>query len=109
MPRIDVSAAAAPDVHTGAVAPDDLAGSRVIARRAGRAERGGLILIFVNSENLQPRALGIEIAHMQRIAMTQAGAEKPLAVVIDDHRVIDDLVLPIPINISHADAVRAHA
>ena len=67
MARVDVRRESAPDVHIGSVAPDDLPGLGVVARRAGCAELA--LLVLVDSEDFKPGPRRIEIADVQRVAV----------------------------------------
>ena len=53
--------------------------------------------------------IGIEITDMHGIPVSQAGTVQALAGVIDHHGLVDDLVLPVGIDIRHAKGVPSHA
>ena len=65
--------------------------------------------VFVNVEDLEPRMRGIEIGKVHRVAVAEAGGPQSLAVVVDAHRAVDDLVPPVAIDIADAEVVIALA
>src|SRR5215204_1232641 len=41
--------------------------------------------------------------------MPQTGCQKSGSVIIDDHRMIDNFIFPVAVNVRHADRVPAHS
>src|SRR5687768_2609094 len=98
MARVDVDRDAAAGIDAGAVAPDDFAGSAVERGGGGGAEARGGLLVFVDAKDFDAGTRRIEVADVQRVAMAQSGREESAAVVVDDHRVINDLVAAVGID-----------
>ena len=69
---------------------------RLLEDRAGRARRARprsrLLLVLVGHEHLEPRAAPGRIAHVQRVAVAEAGRAQPTAVVVDRRGAVDDLL-----------------
>ncbi len=107
MARVDVGSQPAADVAAREQAPEDLAGARVVQREARRLQRDGRFFVFVDAEDLEPGPRRIEIAGVQRVAVAQAGREESLAVVVDDHRAVDDFVLAVAVDVGDRQAVIA--
>ena len=102
--RVDVAGHAATVVRVVVGAPQDLAGLRVVqlvsVRDAG---------VLVDLPHFQPRVVGIEIAHVHRVAVPEAGAVHELAVVVDGARAFDDLVEAVAVDVSGGQIVVALA
>ena len=58
--------------------------------------------VLVAGENLLPLAVGVEVAAMLGVAVSQPRGGEPLAVVVDDHRAVDNLVPSVPVHIGNA-------
>ena len=71
----------------------DLAGGSVAIVIGGR--------VLVAGKDFLSVAIGIEVAHMLGVAMSEAGSTESLAVVVDDHRAEADLVASVPVDISN--------
>ena len=61
--------------------------------------------LFVDAVDLQPGPGRVERADVEGVAVAQAGGEAARAVGIDDHRVVDDLVLAVAVDVGDADGV----
>jgi hypothetical protein len=90
-------------------APEDLAGAGIVQGHA----RGPLVpdaaFILVRAVNLKPGPVRVHPGDVQRIAVAQARGKQPLAVIIYDHRAIDDFVFPVVIDVGDHNRVCAHA
>ena len=84
------------------VCPRSLAGPRVAKLDAVRVAR-----VFVDVENLEARPVGIHVGHMRRIAVAEASRINRFAVVVDAHGAVNDLVLPVAIDVGDAEVVVA--
>jgi hypothetical protein len=109
VPRIDVGGKSASDVAAGQQAPQDFTGSRVVHRHPWSAERDSLPFIFVDAEHLEARPAGIQIAHVQRVAVAQPRREEPRPIIVDDHGSIDDLVASVAVDVRDREVVVAHS
>ena len=63
------------------------------------------LLVLVDAEDFEAGPRRVEVADVERVAVPQAGGEEPLAVVVDDHRPVDDLVLAVAVDVGDAEAV----
>ena len=63
----------------------------------------------MDAEHFEAGPRGIEIADVQRVAVAKAGREEALAVVVDDHRAVDDLVAAVAVDVGDGQAVVALA
>ena len=58
-------------------------------------------VVFVASEELLSVAVGVEVAHMLGIAVSQSGGGQSLAVVVDGHRTEHNLIPSVPVDVGH--------
>src|SRR5690606_7026855 len=81
----------------------------VVHAGAGMTPTHRFVLVFVDREDLQPRTLGIVVSGDHRIAVTESDGVKALAVVVDGHRAVNDLVPAVGIDVADGKIVSAHA
>ena len=60
---------------------------------------------FVAGEDFQSVSERVEVAHMERVAVSQSRGMKTFSVVVDDHRTIDDFIPSVHIHIGNAVVV----
>ena len=60
-------------------------------------------------EHLQAGPVRVEVADVQRVAVAEAGGVEPLAVVVDRHGAVDDLVLAVAVHVGDGQVVVALA
>jgi hypothetical protein len=107
MRGVDVHADAAADVLAVArVAPEGLAGGGLVHLDAVLAIA---LRALVDHEDLQAFARGVELADVQRVAMTEAGAVEQLAAAGDGGGAVHDVLLPVAVDIGDREPVRALA
>jgi len=99
---IHVGRHATPGVSGGRAAVDDHAGASVAQRIA--VGRG-----LVHGKHLEPGAVGVEVAHMQSVTMSQSGGIEQPPVMVYRGRAVDNLIGPVAIHVGHAQVVIAHA
>ena len=75
----------------------------------GVIEADRVSFVFVYRKDFQPRAIRIHVADVHRVAMAEPGGVKALAIVVNNHRVVDDFVLAVRINVGHGQRMAAHA
>ena len=90
-------------------APENLAGVRVVERHARRAEGDRLAFALVDAEDLEAGSRRDHVADVHRVAVPQPGREQSRAVVVHDHRAVDDLVLAVGIDVGNREIVIALA
>ena len=49
--------------------------------------------------------VGIEAGDVQRVAVAEAGGEQAAAVIVHDHRVVDDLIASVAVHVGNAEGV----
>ena len=62
----------------------------------------GYRILLIASEDLQSLAEGVEVADMQRVAMSKASRREATAVVVDNHGAVDNFVAAIAVDIGYA-------
>ena len=65
--------------------------------------------VFVAGEDFLAVAIGVEVAAVLGVAMSQTGGGESLPVVVDDHGAEDNLVAAVPVHIGDAEIMVALA
>ena len=73
MARVNVRHHSLSYIYARVVAPNWLAGTRLVNAHARRLKSNGVFLVLGDEEQLQTGAVGIEITEVHRIAMSPAG------------------------------------
>ena len=92
-------------------------GAAVVARRLQavvylarrRIPIGTRGFIFITRELLLTMTVGVEVAAVLGVAVTQAGGAETLSVVVDNHRAEDYLVAAVPVGVGNLEVVEAVA
>src|SRR5215468_5999961 len=71
--------------------------------------RPGRIKALLDVEDFKTGPRGIEIGEMHRVAVPEAGRVKPLAIVVNHARAVDDLVPAVAVHVADAEVVIALA
>src|SRR5215475_2823626 len=71
--------------------------------------RPGVIESLLDIEDLKTRSRGIEVGKMHRVAMPKAGRIKPLAIVVNHARAVDNLVPAVAVHVADAEVMIALA
>src|SRR5262245_25280242 len=69
--------------------------------------RPGVIESLLDVEDFEAGPRRVEIGKMQRVAVAEAGRVKPLAVVVDHARAVNDLVPAVAVHVADAEVVIA--
>ena len=63
--------------------------------------------LLVHHHHLQSRAVGHQVAQVERVAVAQASGVQETAVVVDGGRPVDNLVAAVTVHIAHRHRVTA--
>ena len=101
---VRVGSVSALDIDSAQSVPDRFAICCLEDRDARRSKPSRFVFVLVRAEYLKcSRSRGVKDANVNRVAVTKASRVKPLAVVVDDHRMIDDFIATVTVHVSHDD------
>jgi len=102
---IDVGCEPATDVAAREYAEYYLSGTCVVKSNARCMKIDRRLFVLVDAEHFEPGPGRIQVACMQRVAVTKAGRKEALAVIVDHHRSVNDFITAIRIDVGDGEAV----